>query len=122
MHEDPGRVAGRQPPVVTTDLDVAEPVDRVAGLELLARLARPHDVVDLAERQAVELEVRGRDPAVVVEGLAVAQLELGAGGAQVRQPEPAVDVLAEVDHLTPVTDLGHSGRVELLHPTHGRGR
>ena len=65
-------------------------------------------------------EVVGGDVAVGPEPLAVGQRDRRAGGPEVGQPDPAVDVLPEVDDLPVVVEPGHRDRHELLHPAHRR--
>ena len=61
-----------------------------------------------------------RDVAVGAERLAVGERELGAGGAEVAQADPAVDVLAEVDDVHAGPRLGDRDRAELLDRAHRR--
>ena len=57
-----------------------------------------------------------------VERLAVGERELGAGGAEVGEADPAVDVLAEVDDVATRSELATlRGRTQ-LDPPHRRRR
>ena len=77
------------------DPHVLEAVDGVAGLERRRRVARRRSPGRPGRAsEPIELEVLGRDVARRVERLAVGEDELGAGGTEVVEADPAVDVLA----------------------------
>ena len=111
---------------VALDARVLEAVGRVARFEHLAGRAGRDHVVDHADLHVVAEEV-GRqvvlgDVARRVEELAVHDRQLGAGGTEVAQAQPAVDVLPEVDDLAVGPGPGDGDRAELLHPAGRRRR
>jgi hypothetical protein len=109
------------------DAHVAEPVRGVTRLEGLCGPSGRDDLVDLpgrqrrGEKRQVHVQVLGGDVAAHLDRLAVGQGDRGPGRAEVPQPHPAVDVLAEVEHLT-ARNLAHGGGRELGHRAHRRRR
>jgi len=95
------------------DTGVAEPVAGVAGLERTAIAGRGNPVL-LGQAELTEAEVIEGDIALGVERLAVGDAELGTGRTDVVKSQPAVDVLAEVDHLAISVESGDRRRRQLL--------
>ena len=130
VHHDCGDVVRGEGPVVPIDANVLEPLGAVSWLEDLGRVATRGHLVDLERHRPFDLGRRGegdvvlRDITVLVQPLAVGEGRRGARGAEVAQPDPPVDVLADVDDPPPGRDLPHRRRLQLLDPPHrwcGRG-
>jgi hypothetical protein len=94
------------------------------GSKNVAFDARGHDDVDLAgaqrrgEERRVRAQVLHRHIAVGRQRLAVGEGDLRTLRSQRRQPDPAVDVLAEVDHVDTAPYLGHGDRAQLPDRSH----
>ena len=128
VHDDAGDVVRAERAGVALDPDVLEAVGGEPRVEHVALAAGRDHGVDLAGAERLGQE-RHRRPqvlhghvAVRAQRLAVGERDLGARVAEVRQPDPAVDVLAEVDEVHAGTQLGDRDRADLLHRPHRRGR
>ena len=112
---------------MTLDAHELEAVRRVPRFERRAR-AVGHHSIDLPEREwRLRDEVHRSDVvlgdiAVRVERFAVGQGELGADRSGIGDADPAVDVLAEIDHVATRSELTHFAWAEQLDPPHGRSR
>ncbi len=111
---------------VAVDADVLEALGRVTGFERGAVPGGDDHVGLERERRG---SGRGERPvgdvglgevAVGVEPLAVGDGDLGAGRAQIVEADPAVAVLAEIDHVATGRDLGDRHGGELLDASHRR--
>ena len=128
MHDDSGDVVGRQSVGMSLDPHVLEAVRRVPGLEVFAVAAGGDHTVDLAERRGPAADGVGGGEvilghvAVVIEGFTVHERHVRAVGPEVGEPQPAVDVLTEVDDLTSGIEAHDRNGSEFLHAAHGRGR
>ena len=120
MHDDTGQVIRPELAGMALDTHVAKAVGRVSGLERLARPTGRDNVVHLTRWQRavdeweVDVQVRGGDVAGRIDRLAVGQRDRGPGLPELPQPDPAVDVLAEIEHLS-TGHATHAGRRQLLH-------
>ena len=122
-----GHVVGFQATVQALDPHVLEAMDGVAGLEHRVGLGPGDHPIDLDLGRALAGRVVSREQVVdghvppVIEDLAVGQGHLVAVGPRPAEPDPAVDVLAEVDDLTARDRLGDRHRPQPLDPAHRRG-
>ncbi len=103
---------------------ILEAVGRVPRFEGLSRRPRGDHAIDHADLLVAAEEV-GRevvlcDVAPGIEKLAVHDRELGTLRSDVAEPQPAVDVLPEIDDLAIGTGAGDGHGTELLHPARGR--
>ena len=126
MDHDAGDITFDEPSVVPDDPHVLEAVGRVAGLEGVAGPSCGDDLVDLAgvERGScheVEADEMGHvDVAVVAHALAVRQHGPLPRGPEGSEPDPPVDVLAEVDDVAILVQPDDRPRFDLLDPTDRR--
>ena len=124
MHDDARDVVRSESVGMALDPHVLESVGGVPRFEHFAVTTRRHHAIDLSDRErgaAGEVaagEVVLRDIAGGIERLAVHERQLRAGRAEVGEPYPPVDVLAEVDDLTIGVDAADAGRSQLLDATH----
>ena len=128
VHHHPGDVVGRERPGVALDAGELEPVGGVSRLEHLARRAGRDHVVGHAHRLRCPGEVESRIEVVLrhvtggVDHLAVHHGQLGPLRSEISQSQPAVDVLAQVDHVAVRRQTGDRDGPQLLHPAGRRCR
>jgi hypothetical protein len=109
VHDVGGYVPGRELARVAGDLDIPEAVPREVGLEHL-RATRGPELIGLAGGpEIVDIQV-----AVGVEGLTVTQPDRLTAGAVDRQPDPAGEVLPEIDDRGAVLGRGQRNGQEGL--------
>ena len=126
VDDDAGDVVLGEPAGVALDAHVAEAVRGEARLEHVSVHAGRDHPVDLARAQRLRQErhvgrqvVRG-DVTVRTERLGMGQHQLGPLRAELGEPDPSVDVLAEVDHVDTGAQLGHRHGAQLLDRTDRR--
>jgi hypothetical protein len=126
MDDDTGDVVGRKPVRMALDARVLETVGGLARLEHLAGRAGGHHVIGHPDLLLLSEElgraVVPRDVARRIENLAVDDRQLRAGGTDVAQPQPAVDVLPQVGHLAVGPNPSDGDGSQLLHPAGRRRR
>ena len=125
MHDDAGDIVGSQTVGVALNAGELEAVGGLARFEHLAGGSGRDHVVDHPDFHVAEpvgLQVALGDVARPFEDLAVHDRQLGAFRAEVAQPQPAVDVLPEIDDLSIGRGTGHGNRTELFHTAGGRRR